>query len=228
MLTQKPSLQRETADAERPGIEGRLVLLAREGNVTAGVFEVNDAFDLTLYQMPDGHFEVVVFMKLQFFFRKGTGGHWTDTEQQAYMSGWRDAVLCAWSGRQIHRTGCGRNVAMRLDFEMQRAGWMRDHWEITVTKIPAGDFSHSYVNVRTGNVILDSEDLTPTHKGDPQLQRGVVHEFGHMLGLLDEYDGGPHEHDKPSIMNFGETIRDRHHEPVRSWVVRKLRDHGFG
>ena len=34
---------------------------------------------------------------------------------------------------------------------------MFDHWEIEVTKIKAGDFRTSYVNTRTGNVVLDSE-----------------------------------------------------------------------
>jgi hypothetical protein len=28
-------------------------------------------------------------------------------------------------------------------------------------------------------------------------------------------------------MNFGESIRERHHEPVCSWVIRKLRDYGL-
>jgi hypothetical protein len=226
---QKPSSLLDAPAAEQPALEGRVVLLAREGNITAGVFEVNDAFDLTLYQMPDGHFEVVVFMKLQFFFKAGPGGRWTDTEQQTYVSGWRDAVQCAWSGRNIHRTGCGRNVSIRLDFEMQCGGWMLDHWEITVTKIPAGEFCHSYVNVRSGNVTLDSEDLTPVNKGDPQFQRGVIHEFGHMLGLEDEYEGdSPHDGDKASVMNFGESIRQRHHDTVLDWVIGKLQDHGFG
>jgi hypothetical protein len=228
LLNQKPASLPDAPAAEQPPLEGRVVVLAREGNITAGVFEVNDAFDLTLYQMPDGHFEVVVFMKLQFFFKSGPGGHWTDAEQQTYVGGWRDAVLRAWSGRNIHRTGCGRNVSMRLDFEIQCGGWMRDHWEISVIKIPAGDFRHSYVNVHSGNVALDSEDLTPANKGDPQLQRGVVHEFGHMLGLEDEYEGdSSHQHDRASVMNFGESIRERHHEPVRSWVIRKLRDYGL-
>jgi hypothetical protein len=166
-------------------------------------------------------------MKLQFFFEAGPGGHWSDAEQQAYLGGWRDAVVRAWSGRNIHRTGCGRNVAMRLDFQMQCGGWMLDHWEITVTKIPAGEFRFSCVNVRTGNVRLDSEDLTPVNKGDPEHQRGVVHEFGHMLGLEDEYQCSSHEADKASVMNFGESIRERHHDTVRDWVIRKLRDNGF-
>lgn len=40
-----------------------------------------------------------------------------------------------------------------------------------------------------GKVQLDSEDLTTVSKAKGFKQKGgAVHEFGHMLGLLDEYN----------------------------------------
>ncbi len=46
-------------------------LIAHEGDVTAGALSVNDAYDLTLYELPNGDYELVLFMKLQFFFVSG-------------------------------------------------------------------------------------------------------------------------------------------------------------
>lgn len=96
---------------------------------------------------------------------------------------------------------------------------MFDHWEITVTKIKSGSFRTSYVAIKSGQVILDSEDLTPVSKGAKTPQRGAVHEFGHMLGLDDEYlKGSKHVHDKPSIMHSSEVIRPRHNSTIIKWL----------
>lgn len=105
---------------------------------------------------------------------------------------------------------------------------MLDHWEIEITKIKPGAFRTSYVNPRTGNVVLDSEDLTATPKGFGQMQQGAVHEFGHMLGLDDEYTtGSAHTADHPSVMNRGTSTRGRHQGGPHSWVVSKLKDYGI-
>ncbi len=137
--------------------------------------------------MPSGKFELVLFMKLQFFFEAGSGGKWTDQEPKKFMKDWEIVVKNYWSGRKIHQTKKGKDVSLRLDFRIQEGGWMFDHWEITVVKIASGTFRTSYVNPKMGNVMLDSEDLSLTPKGHGQSQRGAVHEFGHMIGLLDDY-----------------------------------------
>lgn len=222
-----PALQKPKP-APAPAPSTRPVLIASEGDITAGALKANDAYDLSLYRMPNGSFELVVFMKLQFFFESGSGGDWTDAEEKKYVHDWRVAIQSAWSGRNIHLTASGQSVSMRLEFEIQTGGWMSDHWEITVTKIKAGTFRTSYVNVGTGNVTLDSEDLNPVNKGGPQTQRGAVHEFGHMLGLDDEYPTvSPHRGDKGSVMNSSETVRPRHNGTMRPWVIRKLAAHGI-
>jgi hypothetical protein len=50
-----------------------------------------------------------------------------------------------------------------------------------------------------------------------------VHEFGHMQGLRDEYDGDipgrPHRSDEPSVMHRGEVIRPRHYAPLADWLT---------
>jgi hypothetical protein len=40
---------------------------------TAGALKANDAYDLKLWEMPDGSYEWVLFMKLQFFFENRDG-----------------------------------------------------------------------------------------------------------------------------------------------------------
>lgn len=107
---------------------------------------------------------------------------------------------------------------------------MFDHWEITVTKITSGTFRKSSVNPATGNVVLDSEDFTSTPKGHSESQRGSVHvhEFGHMLGLLDEYkSSSPHSKDYSSILNRGEVIKPRHNDTPRTWAIKKLKSLGI-
>ena len=99
---------------------------------------------------------------------------------------------------------------------------MFDHWEITVKKIKAGGFSTSYVVPSKGSVTLDSEDLTPVTKAIGFKQRGAVHEFGHMLGLLDEYKKSPHISDKASVMHSSEVIRARHDSTIIKWMNHAL------
>lgn len=206
----------------------RPMLLACERRVTAGTLTVNDAYDLLLYRLPDGHFEVVVFMKLQFFFEPGPGGDWTQAQQQRYVRDWRAAIESVWGGHRIHRTACGRSVALRFEFDIQVDGWMLDHWEITITKIVSGGFTPSCVDVRRTNVRLDSEDLSPVFKHGQLQQRGAVHEFGHMLGLADEYSTASSDRaDRCSVMSHSEAIRPHHHDTMRRWVIRKLAEQGF-
>lgn len=206
-----------TAPATRP------VLVAHEGDVTAGALSVNNAYDLKLWRMPDGSYDLVIFMKLQFFFESGDGGDWSDAERKKFLLDWEVAVKMAWSGRRIKPLQSGKFVSVRLEFKIQEGGWMWDHWEITVTKIAAGSFRTSYVNTRDGNVELDSEDLVPVPKGGGQMQRGAVHEFGHMLGLDDEYpSSSPYTTDSAAVMNSGEQMRPRYNDTLFSWTERKL------
>lgn len=201
-------------------------VLAEESDVTAGALRVNDAYDLKLSRLPTGGYELLCFMKLQFFFVKGSSGDWTKQEKAKYMTDWETAVKQAWGGRVLKTLPTSKKqVVLRFGFSMQEGGWMFDHWEITVSKITAGSFATSYVQAGLGNVTLDSEDLTPVSKGDASgcTQRGAVHEFGHMLGLDDEYD-------KPlaagassqSIMHSCEVVNQTHTAPFIKWLDKQI------
>lgn len=200
------------------------VRLASESDVTAGALKANDAYDLALWQLPNGDLELLLFMKIQFFFEAGSGGNWAAAERQKFMSDWKIAVASAWSQRNVRRLKRGGRVHLRVTFAIQEGGWMADHWEVTVTKIKPGEFRTSYVDSSNGNVVLDSQDLTPVSKTDPScLQRGAVHEFGHMMGLLDEYKDSGHIADTSSVLHGCESVRPRHVLGPMQWLDAKLK-----
>ena len=96
----------------------------------------------------------------------------------------------------------GKKIHLDLDFDTQIDGWMADHWEITVTKIPKGCAG--------------------------KLQSGAAHEFGHMLGLADEYKtSSKHVKDCASIMHSGSSTRPRHNSTMIKWLEKTLIEHGI-
>ena len=185
--------------------------------------DINNAFDLSLYQLPDGHYELVVFMKLQFFFSDDHPHTWESHEEDSFILNWQQAIHDVWGNKIIHTVSSGENVTITFDFHIQKGGIMWDHWEITVTKIPSGEFKFSFVEPDWNNVHLDSEDLTYVGR-----QRGAVHEFGHMIGLPDEYENSRHIIDPRSIMHSGEHIRDRHYSMFVDWVEKSLNENDKG
>lgn len=142
--------------------------------------------------------------------------------EATFVSQWTTAVKSAWGNRTLKTLKSGKKVTIDFRFRTQVEGWMMDHWEVTVTKVPK--FARSSVNPVTGNVALDSLDLVMTPKSGNSFQRGVVHEFGHMLGLADEYHRGhPHAMDYRSVMNSGEHVLSRHDMPYMRWLEDTLK-----
>lgn len=165
-------------------------------------------------------------MNLQFFFDDGPGGSWTQAAKQNFLLNWKSAIKTKWGGRIIKSLSGGGNVKLEFQFVTQIGGWWAfDHWEISVKKIQLGKFSRSSVNPVMGVVSLDSEDLNFVFKGAANGQRGVVYEFGHMLGLPDEYKtGGMSAH---SVMHSGEAIFQRHDLYFKQWLDATLKAKGI-
>ncbi len=194
-------------------------LIHSEKDITAGALKVDDAFDIRLYKLHSGNYELEVFMKLQFFFEGNALHKWKDSEKSLIVKNWERDIKKAWGNKRLKSLSSGKHVTLEFDFDTQIGGWMFDHWEIKVAKIKAGGFRTSYVAYKRGQVTLDSEDLVPVFKGAATPQRGAVHEFGHMLGLDDEYlKGSKHILDKPSIMHSSEVIRPRHNSTIVKWL----------
>jgi len=188
-------------------------------------------YDLILTQDNQGNCILTVFMKLQFFFANNGNLKWSDAEQNKFVNDWVREVKRAWEGKHTLSAPpkcckCSSGIQVKLSFQTQIEGFMYDHWEISVTK--TNRFKQSRVYMKGDMAKLDSEDLTPIEKrgGDGTTQRGAIHEFGHMMGLLDEYktngklEGYDQDHD--SVMNIGEEIRERHYQYLQDWINNNL------
>jgi hypothetical protein len=207
------------------------VLIDRVADYRSGYGDsgVDDAYDMYLARQRTGDYLLIVFMKLQFFFRDGYDSNlnWTDNEKIQFVSGWQQAVQNTWGGRTLRQLSNRKRVQLDFRFDIKVGGWMFDHWEITVRKVKKSRVSS--VTQGRGVVELDSRDLPPAPKnrdrrtGQLHMQRAVVHEFGHMLGLDDEYENtSPHKNDYPSIMHSGETIYPRHDAVYMGWLSERL------
>ena len=194
-------------------------LVAKEKGVRGLPINVRNAFDLYLYRFSKtSNYQLIVFMKLQFFFYNNEPHCWTEEECYRFAAEWDYHVKEAWGNKVLMELAGGEKVYLNFDFKIQLGGWMLDHWELNVTKIAQGAFRVSSVRPDLGQVNLDSEDLQHITG-----QRGAVHEFGHMLGLDDEYDKREHFHDFASVMHSaGEMIRDRHLHQFKRWVLHQL------
>ncbi|TWS99884.1 hypothetical protein [Reyranella sp. CPCC 100927] len=117
-------------------------------------------------------------------------------------------------------------------------------WSVTVTKVDPVDYTKGFegkvskVSIdRAGadlEVTLYSRDLDPIVRdrivrgvSTKFEQRPVLHEFGHIIGLRDEYPGGRARNpnwpeDLESVMFSGEKIRERHYAPFAHWLTRQF------
>jgi hypothetical protein len=200
-----------------------------------------EAYRLALYQDPvtPGSGVLVISMTLQFQFAEGQSQKdpkktltWTDQGQTNWATNYLAVVGQTWSNRYRLTTSSAvptvRDVAVTFDFRAYIGGWHTDDdYELEVTA--ADDWVGSSCNYQLGNAALDSEDLSFAPKGGSSTgQRGAVHEFGHMLGLDDEYPAAKcNKHwltDVESIMHSGEHVNQRHYAPFAGWITRQYED----
>lgn len=181
---------------------------------------------------------LVIKMILQFQFEDSDDDDkkWKQSEKESFAHKFVDGVIAVWNERfrittdsKIPAKNC-RDVGVVFEFPYYIDGWHTDDdFEISVKKIDTpGKFEHSRCNYSLGNTYLHSESVKAWNKGASMKQRPSVHEFGHMLGLRDEYtsaDDNPHHTgDLDSIMNKGEIVRERHYAPFAAWLSEKYKE----
>lgn len=187
----------------------------------------NGDFSASLFDAGTKGYVIELFFQLTFSFIDGPAAsfsrgdeRWTEAQKSTFVEAWRREVVRAWSAPQAGTLSDGRTVAVEFAFLIAVDVCLSSHFDIRVEKIPPGDFRQSSVRRRSvgWDVLLDSEDLTPRLAG----QLPAVHEFGHMLGLPDEYKkSSPDEADRLSVMHGGASVRRRHYAEVLRWAESK-------
>jgi hypothetical protein len=187
---------------------------------------VKDVFDLYLLKNKSNDYTLVPYMRIQFLFEESEEFVWKDLEKIRFVDTFKKQIDRAWGNRKlIKKLKSGKKVYIEHRFDTWIAGTTsNEHWEVYVKKIKPKAFSTSYVVPTKKEVHLDSEDINPVYKGNNQYQRGVIHEFGHMIGLPDEYHTtSKFSQDYPSVMNRGESVLDRHRDAYMDWLDKALK-----
>ncbi|WP_452220836.1 hypothetical protein [Lacinutrix salivirga] len=122
------------------------------------------------------------------------------------------------------------NVKWDVNFDIE---WVlkSEHWKVFVTKYPSDykDNPTSSVSWGSKKINLDTKDTSlrqREHDSKYYYQYPLTHEFGHSVGNSiyastnmhgDEYNSASsYYNDKRSLMNIGNTLRDRHLDFVLS------------
>lgn len=204
-------------------------LVARETGFQPGR---NGNFDLSLFRKKDGDYIAEIYMKVQFFFVDGDEDlkgwskintcEWKSSETELFMRTWHKMVRNTWATSYAGTLSDLHDLSVCVNFHLQEGGWMWDHFEVDVVKLPPGKFGQSYVDraVFSADVQLDSNDIVPKASG----QIAATHEFGHMIGLPDEYHASSANNaDGASLMHGGTSRRARHFDHIISWCNRKIK-----
>lgn len=198
----------------------------QSGTIGSGGKGIKDAYDLFLVETPSKNYFLIAHMRIQFDFQDTGSNKWTSVNKRFFVSQFKIAVKKKWGDqRVIKNLSSGKRIYLVFHFSTTIDKTITSkHWLINVKKIEPGGFSQSWVHPTKKTAQFDSEDLKLTFKGHGQKQRGIVHEFGHMLGLPDEYKvGTTHAEDYQSIMNRGESVLIRHDSVFMLWLEKTLK-----
>lgn len=129
-------------------------------------------------------------LEIDFDFDAGLG--WDDTQKNAYKANAEAAIEGQWNNKfKIKDNNTGISYPLTVD--------------MTTT----GPFNQTVeVEFRTGGNVIDPiNNPTPTtmsHWHSDETAQAMAHEFGHMLGLFDEYIGGAvNQYPDPLLSNDG-------------------------
>lgn len=206
------------------------------------------AYDLTLYPEVGStdRAVLVVYTTVQFIFvdgksTSGTALTWTEGEKKPYVQKFVDTIFDVWDNRHRITDTSGnaqwKDIGVVFEVDYWTGGWVAsEHWELQVKKVDQRNTSYIQPTLNTGE--MDNLDVDMTIKVPATAttaaisQRPAAHEFGHCLGLNDEYvspGGGHNPHwttDRESILAMGEKVRERHYAPLADWLTRQMESGG--
>ncbi len=211
------------------------------------------AFPDTQLAYDEGSSKFSIVFALAWIFPHG----WDDSKRDAYVAGFERSVMDAWNDRfLLNETGTHRSAHVNISFDENIVHQMKDNFEeaMALDKIlkskSVWTMDTRNINVRDNvsgtNVQLDQDanknqtrkgsDLTSgasfvIHDGNENktfTQNTSAHEFGHMMGLGDEYlndNGTPvsqlsaaRAHVNDRIMNVGNNVTADVYAPFADWL----------
>lgn len=191
---------------------------------------IQPAFDMYFISDQQGNYSLIIFMRIRMIYiREAEAGEWTIFEKNNFENNTLKAINGKWGGA-IPIKMLNKNKRISLDFRFlftsQESAFVASHWTLTVRKLPKRyDGYQSFINNGKRSGELDDQDLLLSRKPTGAYQRGIVHEFGHMLDLYDEYHyDSKYHYDTQSIMNTGEIIRQRHRSVYMNWLQKILKE----
>jgi hypothetical protein len=132
---------------------------------------------------------------------KGDTEKWKESEKKKWKQRYISLIEGRWGGQYHFSNPDLKGVTVYVDVEIEEVT-KDSHYKLNVTKAAPGKNLQSSVthkvkggkalkNVNKHYATLDSNDLEwkdlTSLKGVTEKQKGAIHEFGHMIGLGDEY-----------------------------------------
>lgn len=193
-------------------------VIAERRNATHGV---NGFYDIRLLRAGGNALTIEVSHSIFFNFRPNETNPqitWSTPERAAFIRQFQTQITATWD-QANHITIKGHPVSIRFVSDIRNSATGSD-WRIRVFKLKSSSSSRQSSVGRGGvsDADLDSNDGRRKILGNQNTQTGIIHEFGHMIGLPDEYRSGPNVNDRPSVMNHGSTVRNRHLAHLVNWA----------
>ena len=154
----------------------------------------------------------------------------TPEQRAQYMQAARQQIQSVWSGKfplipALESCACypgGFNVAVFMHpHERERTG-RGFTVEVTTTE------QRGFANQPLRRIDLGTRHERPLNMGQGLSQQRIAHEFGHTIGLTDEYHGWAGlfntrgSQDRPSIMHSGDQVRPRHYQHFADMINHEL------
>lgn len=196
-------------------------VIAERRNVKRG----NGLYDLRLVRAGGTSLTIEVVQSYFFDFVPNEVNHnitWSDQERAEFLGQWRAQIPSTWN-KANHVTINGHAVSIVFISNIMNAP-AGTQWQVRVYKLKNASSSRQSSVWRDGfagnyDAALDSNDWRVRKLHGQNTQTGLIHEFGHTIGNGDEYkSSSAHVNDRPSVMNSGATVRDRHLAHFVSWA----------